>query len=160
VTKFLCRDCQHSQPNPRQGNPTATSKWNNHRCVNCTSQTTAKPFVTCPRSVNCLSLQGDTLTILTTPPLLRSSPDFSYPSFSFPIPQYNLYIIVSKQQNPATMPPSSKRSQRARRETINSNVDIPDSSPSRPAKRRKKVCRHKPRHCRMILTDNKGRRPP
>jgi hypothetical protein len=36
------------------------------------------------------------------------------------------------------MPPSTKRSQRTRRETIN-NVDIPDSSPSRPAKRRKKV---------------------
>ncbi|CZR54414.1 related to forkhead protein [Phialocephala subalpina] len=36
------------------------------------------------------------------------------------------------------MPPSTKRSQRVRRETTN-NVDIPDSSPSRPAKRRKKV---------------------
>ncbi|KAE8451259.1 hypothetical protein EG329_004424 [Mollisiaceae sp. DMI_Dod_QoI] len=36
------------------------------------------------------------------------------------------------------MPPSTKRSQRVRRETTN-NVDVPDSSPSRPAKRRKKV---------------------
>ncbi|KAF4632115.1 hypothetical protein G7Y89_g6013 [Cudoniella acicularis] len=37
------------------------------------------------------------------------------------------------------MPLSSKRSQRARKETLNNNVDVPDSSPSRPAKRRKKV---------------------
>ncbi|CAG8980415.1 hypothetical protein HYALB_00003980 [Hymenoscyphus albidus] len=36
------------------------------------------------------------------------------------------------------MPPSTKRSQRSRREAIN-NVDVPDSSPSRPAKRRKRV---------------------
>ncbi|KAG0646722.1 Fork-head transcriptional regulator 2 [Hyphodiscus hymeniophilus] len=36
------------------------------------------------------------------------------------------------------MPPSSKRPQRTRREPVN-HVDIPDSSPSRPAKRRKKV---------------------
>lgn len=37
------------------------------------------------------------------------------------------------------MPPSTKRSQRVRRETTNNNVDVLDSSPSRPAKRRKKV---------------------
>lgn len=36
------------------------------------------------------------------------------------------------------MPPSTKRSVRARRETIN-NTEVPDSSPSRPSKRRKKV---------------------
>ncbi|KAH8658740.1 fork head domain-containing protein [Tricladium varicosporioides] len=37
------------------------------------------------------------------------------------------------------MPPSTKRSQRARKETINNNNDALDSSPSRPAKRRKKI---------------------
>ncbi|TVY84934.1 Fork-head transcriptional regulator [Lachnellula suecica] len=37
------------------------------------------------------------------------------------------------------MPPSNKRPQRARREVINKDADMPDSSPSRPAKRRKKV---------------------
>ncbi|TAQ87747.1 hypothetical protein B7494_g3902 [Chlorociboria aeruginascens] len=37
------------------------------------------------------------------------------------------------------MPPSSKRPQRARREVANKEADVPDSSPSRPAKRRKKA---------------------
>ncbi|CAL3964835.1 unnamed protein product, partial [Diplocarpon coronariae] len=35
------------------------------------------------------------------------------------------------------MPPSTKRSVRPRRE-VNKDIEVPDSSPSRPAKRRKK----------------------
>ncbi|EHK98077.1 putative Fork head protein like protein [Glarea lozoyensis 74030] len=36
------------------------------------------------------------------------------------------------------MPPSTKRSNRARKEIVNHDGDVPDSSPSRPTKRRKK----------------------
>lgn len=51
---------------------------------------------------------------------------------------YCACIFIVRQPDLETMPPSTKRSQRVRRETI-SKVDVPDSSPSRPAKRRKKA---------------------
>lgn len=53
------------------------------------------------------------------------------------------------------MPPSSKRPQRARRETIN-NVEPADSSPSRPAKRRKKVSKCRPSSLSVVLTSSKA----
>jgi hypothetical protein len=54
------------------------------------------------------------------------------------------------------MPPSSKRPQRTRRE-VNKDIDVPDSSPSRPAKRRKKA-RRSAEYTGNLLTRDLGRR--
>ena len=73
-------------------------------------------------------------------------------------PPASLYGIRPHGSRLSNMPPSSKRSQRARRD-VNKDAQVPDSSPSRPAKRRKKVSQdHEHSSDDVVLTSVLGGR--